>query len=505
MAEIRKASLENKRASQHANEVSVTEETDKALISEKLDSISINQQQQSADDTKISTLETTQNQDSATSPTTPTVTADANATTTTSANNTNSPPRSPHTGASETLENQSSTSSTAPATNSIENGDGQGQDNNSDSNLEEKKPVDPPAAPQVHPLVAQLKQQLYQQRHVLDHLEVERSQYRLDNQSLKDRIGQMKTKVQQRTEAQQQLENNYREHLQSMRATPDDLASISAKLKQLKKKIRELADELLEQADPVTATNALRTFWLNLHDCIEGMGNPLPLHRVRMLTEKFMMDVLVQNMNLNMFPGLAISDHYNDLSFWLEKYDTTFASTRLRQEMALVMVKKNTSGSDIHRKLHEAVQSNWKFLYGGLIKAYPFVYQYDKHEPDTQKHYGAKVQILVEHAMTLGFAMKGQEVDVAAAETRERAQLFDGSLMVDEDGQTSGVVDFCVCPPFVVYGPTVYTLEKGRVLCSPAPASSKPSDGKDTKDAYKTDSPTNAVPTSTNNTSPIST
>ncbi|ORZ05061.1 hypothetical protein BCR42DRAFT_443915 [Absidia repens] len=364
------------------------------------------------------------------------------------------------------------------------------------SNKEQQEPsIDTsPSAPKVHPMVAQLKAQLYQQRHILNNLEVERSQYKIDIQSLNDRLGQMKTKIQQRSEARQQLETNYREHLQSMRATSDDLESISLKLKQLKAKIRTLADELLEQVDPVTATNALRTFWLNLSDCIEGMGSPLPLHRVRLLTEKFMMDVLVQNMNLNVFPGLSVTDHYNDLSFWLEKYDTSF-STRLRQEMALVLVKKNTTGNDIHKKLHEAVQANWKFLYGGLIKAYPFMYHFDKHESDTRKHYGAKVQVLVEHAMALGIAMKGQEVDVAAAETRERAQHFDGALMIDEDGQSSGIVDFCICPPFVVYGPEVYTLEKGRVLCSPVSSSTKTK--ANSKGGYSMDLPASTSPVST--------
>ncbi|KAI8337597.1 hypothetical protein BC941DRAFT_396486 [Chlamydoabsidia padenii] len=319
-------------------------------------------------------------------------------------------------------------------------------------------------APQTDLLVSQLQAQLHQQRHILNQLEVERSQYRHDTISLEDRIRQMNTTIQQRAASQQQLETNYRQHLESLRATPDDLTTISQKLKDLKKKIRDLADELIKQADPVVATHALRTFWLNLHDCINNMGDPLPLHRLRMLTEKFMMDVLVQNMNLNVFPGLTILDHYNDMAFWLERYDTYGFATRLRQEIALVMCKENNSL--IQQKLQDASYSNWKFLYGGLVKAYPFIYQHDKQERVAQKQYAHKIQGLVELAMVLGFAMKGQEVDVAAAETRERVQAFDPDLMVDEDGQTSGIVDFCICPPFVVYGETIYTLEKGRVLCS---------------------------------------
>ncbi|CAO3610881.1 unnamed protein product [Cunninghamella echinulata] len=346
-------------------------------------------------------------------------------------------------------------------------------DNNNkkgEEEVEEKEKVKEenkqPAIPQVHPLVAQLKQQIYQQRHVLDNLEVERSQCKIDIQSLQERINQTKIKSQQRIEAQKQLETNYHEHLQSMRATPDDLKSIKLKLKQLKSKIRELADELLEQADPVVATQALRIFWLNLRDCIESMGDPLPLHRVRMLTEKFIMDVLVENMNLNLFPGLSQMDAYNELATWFEKYDTDF-SIRLRQEMTLVIVKKNIRGSDISKEISAANQHKWRFLYSGLVRAYPFIYQFDKQEPNLSQHFGAKVHNLVELSMDLGFAIKGQEVDIAAAETKEKVQLFDPLYMIDEDGQTSGTVEFCICPPFVVYGTNHIVLERGRVLCFP--------------------------------------
>ncbi|KAI8071037.1 hypothetical protein BC940DRAFT_295093 [Gongronella butleri] len=325
-----------------------------------------------------------------------------------------------------------------------------------------------PQPPQMHPLVAHLRAQMYHQRRYLDSLEVERSQYRMDIQSLSEKLAQVKTRIRQRDEARQQLQRNYNDHLKSIRATNDDLESILAKLKQLKQLIRELAEELMEQGDPVTATAAIRTFWMNLHDRIDAMGNPLPLHRLRMLTEKFIMDVLIQNMNINDFPGLPISPAFLDLTFWFDKYQPEF-STRLRQEVTATVVKTNVPpDSDTYTAMQKACHKNWRTLYGGLIRAFPFIFQYDKHETDTRKHYSSKVRRLVERSINLGFAMKGQEVDVAAAETRERQQMFDPLLMIDEDGQTAGIVDFCICPPFVVYeGNKMYTLEKGRVLCSP--------------------------------------
>ncbi|KAG0171157.1 hypothetical protein DFQ28_000236 [Apophysomyces sp. BC1034] len=315
------------------------------------------------------------------------------------------------------------------------------------------------------PAVTKLRAQLSKQRMVLDNMTFQKKQYQQDNDMLTEKIAKLKEKIQHRLQEKAQLEKKYNDYLQSMRATNDNLETITEKLRQLKQMISGVATDLLGHADPVTATRALCTFWLNLHEPIKKLGSPLPVDRMKMLTEKFMMDVLVQNMNLNVFPGLQVSSEYNELQSFFENHDPPF-SIRLRQELALVVVSQNKPGSDVFRSLHQAVSANWKFLYGGLVKAYPYIYQHDKNEPDVRKHYGGKVQVLVEQAMSLGFAMKGQEFDIAAADTRELTQEFDPELMEDEDGQGSGVVEFCICPPFVVYTEHPRTLEKGRVLCS---------------------------------------
>ncbi|KAF7726479.1 hypothetical protein EC973_008714 [Apophysomyces ossiformis] len=320
-------------------------------------------------------------------------------------------------------------------------------------------PPNPPSS------VAALKAELSRQRQVLEQMEREKEQYQNDSQMLQDRIARINEKTNQRTEDIKSLQQNYDNHLRSMRATDDDLQSIAEKLRTLKQLIRELANELQGHVDPVVATRALSTFWLNLHDQIKRMCEPnLPPHRIRMLTEKFIMDVLVQNLNLNVFPGLEITEPYNQLQSFLETHNPSFA-IRLRQELALVVAEKNAKGSDIDQALHNAVQNNWKYLYGGLTKAYPFIYQHDKAEPDVRKHYGAKVQVLVEQAVALGFAIKGQEVDITASDIREGIQRFDPDIMVDEDGLSSGIIEFCICPPFVVITPPYRPLEKGRVLC----------------------------------------
>ncbi|KAJ8659463.1 hypothetical protein O0I10_004828 [Lichtheimia ornata] len=318
---------------------------------------------------------------------------------------------------------------------------------------------------------APLKTMLACQRQVLEDLKAEHQQYEEDIKSLTERVEQLKSKRCQRSQDLSQLKANYDTHVQSLRATGDDLHSVRAKIEQLKQGMQELAAALVERADHTVATRALATFWLNLNKAITDLGCPLSPQRLQMLTEKFMMDVLVQNLNLNVFPGLDIIDHYNQLQYWLEdNYTEQCANlpTRLRQEIALVIHKtESDKNSQVYKSRHTALQNNWKYLYSGLVKAYPFVYQHDKAEPDVRKHYGARVQMLVEQAISLGLAIKGQEEDITAAAVAEGEQSFDPETMIDEDGQNSGTVVFCICPPFVVGNlDSVRTLLKGRVLCT---------------------------------------
>lgn len=318
---------------------------------------------------------------------------------------------------------------------------------------------------------APLKTMLACQRQVLQDLTAEHEQYEQEIKSLEERVEQLNAKRHQRSQDLSQLKANYDLHVRSLRATGDDRDSVRTKIEQLKQGMQELAIALVERADHTVATRALATFWLNLNQAITDLGCPLSPQRLQMLTEKFMMDVLVQNLNLNVFPGLDIVDQYNQLQYWLEdNYTDQCANlpTRLRQEIALVIHKTEADkSSQVYKSRHTALQNNWKYLYSGLVKAYPFVYQHDKAEPDVRKHYGARVQMLVEQAISLGLAIKGQEEDITAAAVAEGEQSFDPETMIDEDGQTSGTVVFCICPPFVVGNlDSVRTLLKGRVLCT---------------------------------------
>ncbi|KAG2233222.1 hypothetical protein INT48_007642 [Thamnidium elegans] len=288
-------------------------------------------------------------------------------------------------------------------------------------------------------------------------LDSQKQMYQTDVTKLSEHLAKTQSKIKQRTHDMDILKNNYKLHLRSVRSSDDDPKSIAVKLLELKKSIHVLACELLPHAEPQLTTEKLSTLWLNLGDSIDQLGRPLPPERIQMLTEKFMMDVLVQNLNINIFPGLACNPEFLELSNWFDQYDTSpFYSTRLRQELSMLVVNnKSNANSDIEQTWKKCVDQS-----SAAVAA--------------ANEYGKKLRKLVEDTICLGSAIKGQEECITAVDVREGVQQFDSSLMEDEDGQTSGTIAFCISPPFVVKLSNRYEpLVKGRVLCFPSTTKSK--------------------------------
>jgi hypothetical protein len=310
--------------------------------------------------------------------------------------------------------------------------------------------------------------EIKQKKELFHHLDQELSYLRHVNTDLAEKTRASHERMINRQKDQQQLLDNYNEHIRSRRATNDDALTIHRSLQELKAAIKALSIALAQDYDPSTATKAISSFWVNLNEAICKLGDPLPKPRIQMLTEKFLMDVLVQNMSYNVFTGLKISHPYTQLQMWFDRYDPAFC-TRLRQEMAKIVVTGNVPGSDIQQEIQKLNKRMYNSLYTSLLKAYPSMEKHDQEEKDTKKQYTVMLKGLVDHASQIGYAMRGQEVEIAAAAVGEGSELLEPKSMVDEDGQESGIIQFCICPPFIMYGARVEILEKARVLCSPLP------------------------------------
>ncbi|KAI9470833.1 MAG: hypothetical protein EXX96DRAFT_585886 [Benjaminiella poitrasii] len=314
-----------------------------------------------------------------------------------------------------------------------------------------------------------LQQLIQQQRNVLKDLDSQKAQYSAEANALNDQVNNVKEKIKQRTHDLELLQKNYQVHLKSVRSSDDDPQSISEKLLHLRHQIQLLAAELLPYAEPEKTGEKLSSLWLNLGPSIDRLGKPLSAERIQMLTEKFIMDVLVQNLNIHIFPGLSCNTEFLEVQRWFEQHDrSSFFSTRLRQELSMLVVRNNKEGStgDIRLTWKKSADRNWHHLHRGLQKAYPNYFAED--EGKRVGDYSQRLRGLVEYTMHLGSAIKGQEVCITAVDVREGVQMFDSQLMDDEDGQTSGLIAFCICPPFVVKISNRYEpLVKGRVLCFP--------------------------------------
>lgn len=320
-----------------------------------------------------------------------------------------------------------------------------------------------------------LQQMVLQQRNLLKDLDLQKAMYNSDVTHLNEQLQKTQEKIKQRSHDMDLLENNYQAHLRSVRSSDDDPTSIGKKLLGLRERIHGLASELVPHAEPLTSEK-LSTLWINLGPSIQQLGTPLPPHRILMLTEKFMMDVLVQNLNLHYFPGLSCGPELTQLQQWFEQNDSSsHFSTRLQQEVTLLVAQNNQkAGEEVQEIWQKCADKNWTHLYKGLQKAYP-TYLAKKTtdqkviDEQTQANaiaYGKKLRELVDYSMSLGSAIKGQEVSITAVDVREGVQPIDCSLMDDVDGQTCGTVGFCISPPFVMRAAKGYEpLIKGKVLC----------------------------------------
>ncbi|GAB5590878.1 hypothetical protein Unana1_05778 [Umbelopsis nana] len=305
--------------------------------------------------------------------------------------------------------------------------------------------------------LAELQRELNIKRQMLE-------QYHQENRRLAAEKESLYATIEKRDVERQKLLQNFDEYLQSVRATPDTLVTISDRIRALKSAIQEFVDDVVAKADKKRATKVLRDdYWINMSDEISKLGSPLKRKHIAMLTKKYIMDQLVQCVFLLVsYPGLPIDQAYTDLYSWVEEQDVRFAG-RLRQEMARVVAGRQ-KGDDTDMVIRDKRETLVKFLCKRMCLAFPFIESHDKSEPDPAKKYVVKIRRIVIQAYTLLLAMKGQEVDITTGQILVD-QPFDASIMDAEEGKNAGTVRFLIYPPFVDRLGRRRFLEKALVYC----------------------------------------
>jgi predicted nucleic acid-binding Zn-ribbon protein len=261
------------------------------------------------------------------------------------------------------------------------------------------------------------------------------------------------------------IEHSFFEHTRAIRATDDDLSTIRDSFKLLKYSIARLIMTLNKKADKAKAAEKFCQAWPNL-SILDPTTNELEPSFINPLAEKLVHDHLVKLVfSCPIYPGLKVNEAYSALNTWLQQHQSQF-SIRLRQQMAAV-VAKSKPDSEIQQAAQKEKQNIAKKIYDDLADIYhPFLRENDA-AVEEEKRYYSKICDIVDKALKLTIAIRGQEVEITTVAIEEGSkQPFEEETMTEVKGRTSGLVRFCICPTFMGGDREHGFLEKGKVVIS---------------------------------------
>ncbi|RCI01062.1 hypothetical protein CU097_015838 [Rhizopus azygosporus] len=260
------------------------------------------------------------------------------------------------------------------------------------------------------------------------------------------------------------IEHSFFEHTRAIRATDDDLSTIRDSFKLLKYSIARLIMTLNKKADKAKAAEKFVKTWPHLAILNPENGELEPSF-INLLSEKLVHEHLVKSVfNVPVYPGLKVNDAYDALHRWLNAHSSQF-SVRLRQQMAAVIAKSGKE-SEIQAAAQKEKQRIATAIYDDLAEIYhPFLRENDSNVGDEKSYYN-KICDIVEKALKLAIAIRGQDVEITTVTIEEGKQPFEEETMTEVKGRTSGTVRFSICPTFVGGDREHGFLEKGKVVVS---------------------------------------
>ncbi|KAI8370041.1 hypothetical protein EDC96DRAFT_459834 [Choanephora cucurbitarum] len=261
------------------------------------------------------------------------------------------------------------------------------------------------------------------------------------------------------------IEHSFFEHTRAIRATDDDLSTIRDSFKLLKYSIARLVMALNKKADKAKATKKFCETWPNL-PILDPVTNELEPSFINVLAEKLIHEHLVKHVfDTPIYPGLKVNDAYFALFNWLQQHQSQF-SVRLRQQMAAVVAKSRPE-SEIQQAAAKEKQQIAQRIYDDITEIYhPFIKEHDA-SADEEKRYYTKICDIVDKALKLTIAIRGQEVEIKTVPIEENnKQQFEDETMTEVKGRTQGLVRFCICPAFMGGDREHGFLEKGKVVIS---------------------------------------
>lgn len=280
-------------------------------------------------------------------------------------------------------------------------------------------------------------------------------------QALQAQVEEIRRQIQAEELEHQQIEHRLFESTRAIRATDDDLSTIRDSFKLMKYGISRLVMTLNKKADRHTATNKFKQLWPEI---LENQQEDLESSQINLLVEKLIHQHLVKTVfECPLYPGVEVNDAFQDVSTWLVSHDSVEFPVRLRQQLAAI-IAKSSKDSEVQMAAKAERDRITQAIYNDLADVYsPFLKENDK-GVDEEKRYYAKVGDIVDKAMRLAIAMRGQDVEIVTKGAKEGQDEYNDETMVDVKGKTSGIVRFCICPAFIGGDGEHGFLEKAKVV-----------------------------------------
>jgi hypothetical protein len=278
-------------------------------------------------------------------------------------------------------------------------------------------------------------------------------------QQLESDIAQLKQELEHKKEEYKKLEVNFYSYVKQIRVTDDDLSTIQPEISHLLSQLNNTCMGLKSKMDRQQGTNFVWKQWpekvelIKKHMLIDS--DLLDTSFITLFVEKYLIHtLLIHVLDVPIHLGISINHAFKELDTWMSTRNKEW-SNRLRQQVCALVVQQ-PGNEEI--QIQQAKQQLLDQIVLDLGSVYPVLKQDPK-----------KIENLIQRALKLNLAVKGQEIKIERLPIEEGVTRFDPETMkATAKGKPNGIVFLTITPPFVArdeldneHGFTV----PGKVFC----------------------------------------
>ncbi|KAG2234426.1 hypothetical protein INT48_007174 [Thamnidium elegans] len=277
---------------------------------------------------------------------------------------------------------------------------------------------------------------------------------------LENNIEKLRRELELKKEEYSKLEVNFYSYVKTIRVTDDDLSTIQPEISHLLSQLNNTCMGLKSKMDRQGGTQFVFDHWKDKADLIKKYMLPaseelLDTSYITLFVEKYLINTLLTRViDIPIHLGISINDSFKEIDDWMSTRNKEW-SNRLRQQICSLVVQQ--PGDEEAR-----IQLAKDQLLAEIVSVLESVYPPLKKDPK-------KIENLIQRALKLNLAVKGQEINIERIPVEEGKTLFDAQTMkATAKGKPNGIVFLSITPTFVArdeldneHGFTV----PGKVFC----------------------------------------